>query len=248
MRWLNKAEDNPLFKVADEHLVKPMSDDVRTRMLTIQGIEVTREQFPELYSVFETCAQILHLEKTPRVFVSESARLPITTENYADPIVIIQPGTLDRFKEPVELRFLIGREFGHAKASHTRWLMLVKQMNAITDKLNFLGDANISPLLPILRWARESEMTADNAGLACAQDEKACERVLLRLATGVDDSEMGKLNVEAYLRQCEIEHLSEFSEAVLLWREWNKPAPFAPNRIRQLRQYRESARYQSLWK
>jgi Zn-dependent protease with chaperone function len=168
MQWLSKAENNPFFKVADKHLVKPMSDDVRTRMLTIQGIEVTREQFPELHSVIETCARILHLEKMPRLFVSESARLPITTENYADPVVIIQPGTLDRLKEPVELRFLIGREFGHAKASHTRWLMLVKQMNTITDKLNFLGDANISPLLPILRWARESEMTADNAGL-CAR-------------------------------------------------------------------------------
>jgi Zn-dependent protease with chaperone function len=247
MQWLSTAEDNSFFKVADEHLVKPMSDDVRTRMLTIQGIEVTREQFPELHSVIETCARILHLDKTPRVFVSESARLPITTENYTDPIVIIQPGTLDRFKEPVELRFLIGREFGHAKAGHTRWRMLVKQMNAITDKLNFLGDANISPLLPILRWARASEMTADNAGLLCAQDEKACERVMLRLATGVDDSEMGKLNGEAYLRQCKTDHLSDFSEAVILWREWNRPTPFAPARIRQLRQYCESERYQAIW-
>src|SRR5690242_596831 len=125
MQWLNKAEDNPLTKVADEHLVKPLSDDVRTRMLAIQGVEVTREQFSELHSIVETCARILHLEKAPRVFVSGSARLPITTENYADPVVKIQPGTLDRFKTPVELRFLIGREFGHARANHTRWRMLV---------------------------------------------------------------------------------------------------------------------------
>jgi Zn-dependent protease with chaperone function len=247
MQWLNKAEDNPLIKVADEHLVKPLSDDVRTRMLAIQGVEVTREQCPELNSVVQTCARILRLEKTPRVFVSDSARLPITTDNYAEPVVIIQPGTLDRFKDSAELRFLIGRELGHAKANHTRWRMMVKRMNAITDKLNFLGDANISPLLPLLRWARESEMTADNAGLICAQDEKACERVLLRLATGVDDSG-GELNVEAYLHQCETERLSDFSEAVLLWREWNRPTPFAPARIRQLRQYCESARYQAIWK
>jgi Zn-dependent protease with chaperone function len=248
MKWLSEADDSPLTKVADEHLVKPLSDDVRTRMLAIQGIEVTPEQFPELDSAVKTCARILHLEKVPRVFVSASAQFPITTENYAEPVLIIQPGTLDRFKEPVELRFLIGREFGHAKAGHTRWRMLVKRMNAITDKFNFLGDANISPFLPILRWARESEMTADNAGLICAQDEKSCELVLLRLATGADDSKMGKLNVEAYLHQCETEHLSDYSEAVLLWREWNRPTPFAPSRIGQLRQYRESARYQSLWK
>lgn len=246
MRWLRKVEDNPVTKIADEHLVKPLSDDVRTRMLAIQGVEVTREQFPELNSVVQTCAQILHLEDAPRVFVSHSARLPITTENYAEPVVIIHPGALDRFKKSAELRFLIGRELGHAKANHTRWRMMVKRMNSITDKLNVIGDANISPLLPLLRWARESEMTADNAGLICAQDEKACEQVLLCLATGVDDSG-GELNVEAYLHQCETDRLSDFSEAVLLWREWNRPTPFTPARIRQLRQYAASARYQALW-
>jgi len=246
MQWLSEAEDNPFTKIADPHFVKPLSDDVRTRMLAIRGVEVTREQFSELFSMVQICARILHLEKVPRVFVSASARFPITTENYAEPVVIIQPGTLDRFKESAELRFLIGRELGHVKANHTRWLMLIKQMNAITDKLSFLGDANISPLLPVLRWARDSEMTADNAGLICAQDEKTCERVLLRLATGIDDSG-GELNVEAYLHQCETERLSDFSEAVLLWREWNKQTPFAPNRIRQLRSYAESSRYDLLW-
>lgn len=246
MQWLNKAEDNPVTKVVDEHLVKPLSDDVRTRMLAIQGVEVTSDQFSELHSVVRTCAQILHLEKVPRVFVSDSAKLPITTENYAEPVLIIQPGTLDRFKETAELRFLIGRELGHAKANHTRWRMMIKRMNDITEKLNFLGDENISPLLPLLRWARVSEMTADNAGLICAQDETACERVLLRLATGVDDSG-GELNVDAYLHQCETKRLSDFSEAVLLWREWNRPTPFAPARIRQLRQYCKSARYQAIW-
>src|ERR1700689_1554212 len=37
MKWLSEADDSPLTKVADEHLVKPLSDDVRTRMLAIQG-------------------------------------------------------------------------------------------------------------------------------------------------------------------------------------------------------------------
>jgi hypothetical protein len=90
-------------------------------------------------------------------------------------------------------------------------------------------------------------MTADNAGLICAQDLNAAERVLMRVATGIDDKNAAKIDIDAYLRQSERGQRSDISEFLVLWKQWNKPAPFAPSRIRQLRQYHESARFRALW-
>ncbi|MCI0541952.1 MAG: M48 family metallopeptidase [Verrucomicrobiales bacterium] len=248
MEWLEKVERGSAAKSLDTHVMKPLSDDVRTRTLSVEGLEVTKEQFAELYSIVEDCARILQIEKTPRVFVSTHTEYPTVTENYSDSVVIIQANILDRFRHPTELRFLIGRELGHVKAGHTRWNTSVRRAKTLADRFSFLREEGTClPLMPILQWARQSEMTADNAGLICAQNLNEAERVLVRLATGTDDSATARISVDAYLRQSDTETLSGFSEFMLLWKEWNKPAPFASNRIRQLRQYQESARYRTLW-
>lgn len=248
MRWLRKAEGNAVVRALDEHVIKPASDDVRTRRLTLEAIEVTAAQFPDLHAVVVLCARILHLQKPPRVFVSNDTKTSTVTENYSEPVIVLHASILDRFREPEELRFLIGRELGHMKAGHTRWNTLVRRVKSLADQLSIFGDTDTClPLLPLLQWARQAEMTADNAGLICAQDQQAAERVLMRLATGVDDSAGTRLNVNAYLLQGEAEKLSGLSEFALLWREWSRPVPFGPHRIRQLREYHDSIRYNSLW-
>lgn len=248
MAWLEKADQSAFIKEIDSYLVRPLSDDVRTRMLALEGVEVTSEQFAKLHVLVPDCARILHLEKVPRVFLAERTPFPAVTENYSEPVVILQSGILDYFKEPAELRFLIGRELGHVKAGHTRWHTLVRRTKTFADRFSLLGDATTcAPLLPLLRWTRECETTADNAGLICAQNLKAAERVLIRVATGIDDKSAARINIDAFLRQSERAQMSDISEFLVLWRQWNKPAPFAPSRIRQLRQYHESARCRALW-
>jgi len=248
MAWLEKVDQSTFIKEIDSYLVRPLSDDVRTRMLALEGVEVTSKQFAELHVLVTDCARILHLEKVPRVFLAERTQFPAVTENYSEPVVILQSSILDSFKEPAELRFLIGRELGHVKARHTRWHTLVRRTKTFADRFSLLGDATTcAPLLPLLRWTRECETTADNAGLICAQNLKMAERVLVRVATGIDDKSASGINIDAFLRQSEREQMSDISEFLVLWREWNKPAPFAPTRIRQLRQYHESPRYRALW-
>jgi Zn-dependent protease with chaperone function len=141
MEWLEKADQNYFTKEVDAFLVQPLSDDVRTRMLTLEGVEVTSGQFAELHALVTHCARILHLEKVPRVFVTERTQFPAVVENYSEPVVILQSSILDCFKQPTELRFLIGRELGHVKAGHTRWHTLVRRTKTFADRFSFLGDA-----------------------------------------------------------------------------------------------------------
>ncbi|MEY2429306.1 MAG: hypothetical protein QOJ40_2191 [Verrucomicrobiota bacterium] len=245
---LREAERNRAMSSLDAHLIKPLMDDVRTRTLAVEGLEVTTEQFPELLATVKSCGRILHLARLPRVFISEGATLPIITDNYSEPVLIIQPGLLNRFREPAELRFLIGRELGHLQAGHVRWQTLLRQAKKLTARIVPFSNANTFPaLLPLFYWARECEMTADNAGFICAQDIGTAERVLVQLAAGIDESSSGRINVAAYLRQAQTEKLSQASEGVLFWKELSAPVPFAPERIRQLRQYQSSDRYRAVW-
>ncbi len=248
MVWLRRADESAAFRALDGYLIKPASDDVRTRRLSLEAIEVTADQFPDLHGVVVVCSRVLHLGHPPRVFVSDQTEFIAVTENYSEPVIILHTSVLDHFRQPAELRFLVGRELGHIKAGHTRWNTLVRRMKCLPDKFSVFGNVDSRlPLVPVLQWARQSEMTADNAGLICAQDEKAGERVLMRLATRVDDPAGKPLNVNAYLRQEDAEKLSGLSEVALLWREWNRPVPFGPRRIRQMREYHDSIRYNSLW-
>ena len=150
MAWLEKVDQSAFIKEIDSYLLRPLSDDVRTRMLALEGVEVTSKQFAELHVLVTDCARILHLEKVPRVFLAERTQFPGVTENYSEPVVILQSSILDCFKEPAELRFIIGRELGHVKAGHTRWHTLVRRTKTIADKLSFLGDTTVClPLLPL---------------------------------------------------------------------------------------------------
>jgi Zn-dependent protease with chaperone function len=249
MVLLRKAENTSAMKVLDEHVIKPVFDDVKTRRLTLECVEVTADQFSDLHSTVIVCSRILHLQKPPRVFVSNFTESSTLTENYSEPVIVLHASVLDRFRDPAERRFLVGRELGHVKAGHTRCNTLVRRMKSLADRLSVFGNVDsCSPLLPVLQWARQSEMTADNAGLICAQDQQTAERVLMRLATGVDDPAGTPPNVNAYMRQGDEARLSGLSEFALLWREWNRPVPFGPHRIRQLRDYYDSIRYTSLWK
>ena len=58
------------------------------------------------------------------------------------------------------------------------------------------------PLLPVLKWSREAEMSADNAGLICCRDVKGRWReVLAALMVGTGSRLIGDVNVDLVLSQ-----------------------------------------------
>lgn len=252
MIWFQKVDQNQITKVVDAHLLKPLVQDLSTRQVAMEGIEVTEGQCPQLNAAIDTCVRILHSRKKPRVFLSAQAKAPICTLNASEPIIVIDSSICSRFRDPAELRFLIGRELGHIQAGHVRWLSLVRVAQKLSAKVGSWGSFGMpdgsSVLLPFLQWARASEMSADNAGCICAQDAAAVERALVRLATGVESEPGIDVNADSYLRQVENGDLSKASELVLLFEQLSERVPFAPDRIRQVRQYQLSRRYHQIWK
>ena len=97
-------------------------------------------------------------------------------------------------KRPNELRFVIGRELGHLKADHDRMhqfglavLALIQAVDAsiLPDKFQ-----NALPTLAFgrfLSWLRESEITADRAGLLCCQDPAIAHSAMIRQLHGLPE-------------------------------------------------------------
>ena len=245
---LRELETSKIARAVDQHFVRPFLDDVQIRTMTVDGLEVTPTQFLSLNALVMDCARVLHVEKLPRVFVVERPGLLLAVENLSDPVILVHTSILRRFKNPAELRFLIGRELGHFQAGHTRWQTLARKTQACLERADFMrtGVTRVA-LLPVFQWVREAEMTADNAGLVCAQDIQAAERAIVRLATGIDDFTLKEINVDGYLQQTATQSFSDFSDFALLWKEFNRPIPFGPVRIKQLREFFASADYRRLW-
>jgi Zn-dependent protease with chaperone function len=147
-----------------------------------------------------------------------------------------------RFRDPRELRFIIGHEMGHIRCHHVKLMMLLELVKG------FLPDkAQLIFTLPLLKWSREAEMSADRAGLICCQNLSAAEQALARLATGVDESTIGRVNIDVFLRQRERDNMSTVSEIAFFINQLRQSHPFIPDRITDLRLYSESPEYRHIW-
>jgi Zn-dependent protease with chaperone function len=230
----------------DSSLIKPYLDDVSTANLVVSAVELRAGQFPdrpELARVVADCARVLKMP-APRVFVSGSLDRPAIVVGIAEPKIVLSSSVLRRLDNEREVRFIIGRQLGHIRARHMRWQMIVhggigtaRRMMLVPDELA------LAPLLPLFKWAREAEMTADNAGLICAQDLRAAEQALLRTELDIEEN----IAVDIFLVQNELTDTSKFSETMLYWKELARPQPFLAERVKQLRAYAESVQYRHLW-
>jgi hypothetical protein len=230
----------------DSNLIKPFLDDVRISAFSAHGVEVRPGQFPdrpELLRCVNDCARILGM-KPPRVFVSGTLERPAAVFGIADPVVVISASILGLLTDERELRFIIGRQFGHIRVDHARWQFLVYGTVAAARKSGLIpDDLVLAPVLPLLKWSREAEMTADNAGLICAQSLPAAEQALLKIETSTRET----LDADVFLTQSAQQSVSKFSETLLFWRELTGPQPFLADRLKQLRQYAKSVHYTHLW-
>jgi Zn-dependent protease with chaperone function len=247
MRWLCRIEQSRAGKQLDADFVKPLIDDANTQKLAIGAIEATPTQFPVLDQTVRICARILHTPK-PRVFVCQSAAWPISTENYADPVIVVEARALQRFQDPAELRFLVARELAHIAAHHVRWSSMLRETQSVVEHNGLVGKAAESAIrMSLSKCVCQSQITADRGGLIASQNVEASERALVKLATGFDDVGMAAVNIDEYLAQPATERsMALAGSSVVL----NGPATedSVPARILRLREYAKSPEYAAIWK
>lgn len=168
-------------------LCKKITSTIETRQMQIvnQGaLQVGPNQFPEIYQMGVECAHRLGIG-IPNIYIQNSTEMNAFTYASDDtsPLLVLYTGIVDRMT-PGELKAVIGHECGHIHNQHTVYEnvinMLLNGASGLTGSI-VLSLANVS-LMQF--WTRAAEVTADRAGIICADNIQDAMNVNAKLASG----------------------------------------------------------------
>ncbi len=158
---------------------------------TFNGVRLGYNQMPHIYAMAVQSARILNLKKMPVVYVSGVRPWDaLTFGSDEDAFIVIGSALVSSFRKS-ELMFLFAREMGHIVAGHALWKTVIQFMVGEQNPRQGMMKNGVAGLLdpgkwiegaielPLLGWARQSEITADRAGLLAAKSLPEARKVLL---------------------------------------------------------------------
>jgi len=188
------------------------------------SIRARREEFPLVVDTVERLARRLGIAP-PHVFISNDYFVPVNSIGLGEPYALVISSQYLQLFDPQQLAFMIGRELGHIAGGNTRLLSLI----------NATGRSN--PVLASLfgGWIRQTEYSADRAGLLCAPMEAAVK------AIAISTFHASGRQVEAAMLGDQRRDIE--SDLTLRLGEWTGMMPYAVNRVRALETFAGSNTY-----
>ena len=217
-----------LQKITALHsVVKSVSDKVGRPWIesTFNGIRLGPRQLPDVWKQAVLAARILGLPGMPDVYVSGDQQWnTYTFGTDTSSFIVLGTAIVTNFQND-ELLFMLAREMGHCAAGHALWKTVSRFLAGDTSVHSGLlsnGVLNaISPSkllegaieMPLMAWSRQSDITADRAGLLAVGEEALARRVLL--AWSIRSARLLKqVNIEEWMKQEDAsdDNLTRFSE------------------------------------
>lgn len=206
------------------------------------------------------CAAILQVTAPP-VHIDGSTEPNAYVAGLREPhVLVFTSGLLDLYDEsPNELRFIIGHELGHIKAKHLKTHFLGSTLvgavvgdrsKNVTFKDDFIAALSIGTLL---HWFRESEYSADRAGLLCVEgDINVAKQALLRLihqtkpSNKLFDPSHPDFDAQLVLKNQMRLRDEPFVKVISYLRQGRQTHPFIPERCAALDTWSLSAEFQTI--
>jgi Zn-dependent protease with chaperone function len=179
---------------------------------TFNAIRLGPRQLPDIYNHAVLAARILGLPSMPDVYVSgDQMWNTYTYGTETNFFIVLGTSHLINFSSD-ELLFVLAREMGHCRAGHALWKTVLRFIAGDTSVHGgLLSDGIIHAInlqrfvqgaidMPLMAWARQSEITADRAGLMAIGDEALARRVLL--AWSVRSARLLQMiNIDEWMKQ-----------------------------------------------
>ena len=192
---------------------------------TFNGIRLGPKQLPEVWRQAVLAARILGMPKLPDVYVAgDQMWNTYTFGTDTGSFIVLGTAILTNFKDD-ELLFMLAREMGHCCSGHALWKTVTRflagDVGVHSSILSggVLGALSPTKLLesaaavPLMAWSRQSDITADRAGLLAVGDEDLARRVLL--AWSIRSARLLKeVNIEEWMKQEDAsdDSMTRFSE------------------------------------
>jgi Zn-dependent protease with chaperone function len=208
-------------------VVRNVSDKVGRPWIesTFNAIRLGPRQFTDVWNLAVLAARILGLPKMPDVYISGDQMwntYTYGTENSS--FIVLGTSHLINFAGD-ELLFVLAREMGHCRAGHALWNTVLRFVAGdVSVHTGLLSNGLINAInptkliqgaidLPLMAWSRQSDVTADRAGLMAVGDEALVRRVLL--AWSIRSARLlQQVNIEEWLKQesASDDSMTKFSE------------------------------------
>jgi Zn-dependent protease with chaperone function len=146
-------------------------------------------------------AILLSIEFLPEAFIIEENSLNAFTFGSEEHAFIVIDASLLQALSPPELMAVIAHELGHVKSGHMTYHTLAEVLGggvSLSASLIGLDVLSIPLRLALLSWHRESEITADRAGLLVANDIKVIGSLLPKLASGRERTSIERPNAQKH--------------------------------------------------
>lgn len=191
---------------------------------TFNGIRLGPRQLGDVWKQAVVAARILGLNKMPDVYLSgDNQWNTYTFGSDSSAFVILGTALVNNFQND-ELLFVLAREMGHCRAGHALWKTVTRFLNGATNRSGVFSNGILSAIsptkliegaidIPLMGWQRQSDVTADRAGLLAVGDETLARRVLL--AWSIKSNRLLKqVNIEEWMKQEDAsdDQLTRFSE------------------------------------
>ena len=145
------------------------------------------KQYPTLYRIMRECCDVLDMPE-PELYLTSNPFPNAFAGGVERPYITIRSGMVDALNDD-QLYHLIGHELGHIKSGHllyhTIGRLLIPLLELIGRRTFGVGDAlGMGLALAFLEWSRQSELSADRAGLLCTQEFEISASANLKLCSG----------------------------------------------------------------
>lgn len=173
----NKLVRQTLRTIANKYYGQQLEDIVQ------DATELTSLNYPNLYANYHFCCTTLNVTNPPKVFATSrlSGINALSVEVEKESIILMSYMSVIGLNNP-EQRFLLGHEMGHIQLGH----MVAHTVQGLLQNLNTRAEL-LGPIVtdlidvPLNRWYRTSEFTADRAGYLCCKDLKAIRQLFEKL-------------------------------------------------------------------
>jgi Zn-dependent protease with chaperone function len=166
-------------------------------------VRVDAAQCAGLHTMLVECCEILDMP-VPQMYVDQSPIANAHTFGVESPVIVVNSGLLELLDED-EWRVVIGHELGHIKAGHVLYrqiaIFLARMLHTLGGRTFGLSQGiGLGLFHAFFYWYRQSELTADRAGLLACQDLDAVIATEMKLAGG-SRKLYAQMDREAFLQQ-----------------------------------------------
>jgi Zn-dependent protease with chaperone function len=175
-KGMESVKDQKAFSSAVKLFNEFAGEKMETIRLTGSNFLVTEDNLPHVHNALKEVCRVLDLHKLPLLYI-ENGGINARTVGTKNPIICLYSGCLSLLTHD-ELLFLIGHEVGHIKSGHYLYHSMAEYLASGGELIgNFtlgLGDLLMIPFKSALfNWYRNSELSADRAGLLACQNPEA---------------------------------------------------------------------------